>query len=76
MITEEELRRLSQAVADNLERTVSTSDTDKFAEAVTAFANDLPGCRQPGYLLIGVKDNGSLNGVRQNSRTAQSEHRS
>ena len=36
---------------------------DKFCEAVCAFANDLPNYRLPGYLLIGVNDDGTLAGM-------------
>ena len=36
---------------------------DKFCQAVCAFANDLPRHRKPGYLSIGVHDNGSLSGL-------------
>lgn len=32
--------------------------------AVCAFANDLPGHQKPGYLLIGVRDDGGLSGLR------------
>jgi len=64
MLTEEELRRLlTEGEADRVERTISTTDTDKFSQAVTAFANDLPTHRLPGYLLVGVKDDGSLSGL-------------
>ncbi|EQD49146.1 transcriptional regulator, partial [mine drainage metagenome] len=34
-----------------------------FSQAICAFSNDLPNYRQPGYLLVGVKDNGSLSGL-------------
>lgn len=47
-----------------IERTVSTSNMDKFQEAICAFANDLPGKRQKGYLLIGVDDNGKVSGLK------------
>lgn len=57
------LQLLNDLESDRIERTVSTNDTDKFAQAVCAFANDLPNHRQPGYLLIGVKDNGALSGL-------------
>lgn len=64
MLTEDQLMGLlSNMEADHIERTVSVSDTDKFCQAICAFANDLPNHRQPGYLLIGVKDNGSLSGL-------------
>ena len=48
---------------DRLERTESANMTDKFCQAICAFANDLPNHRAPGYLLVGVKDNGSLSGL-------------
>lgn len=61
MLTIEQLQRLmSDVESDSVERTQSVSDTDKFGQAICAFANDLPNHRQPGYLLIGVKDDGSL----------------
>lgn len=64
MLTEVQLTELlSDLESDRVERTISTSDTDKFAKAICAFANDLPNHRQPGYLLIGVKDDGSLAGL-------------
>src|SRR6266481_3022190 len=64
MLTEEQLVvLLSDLESDRVERTVSTTDTDKFSQAICAFANDLPNHRQPGYLLIGVRDDGSLAGL-------------
>jgi ATP-dependent DNA helicase RecG len=61
MLTQAELvALLSDLESDRVERTVSLTNMDKYCEAVTAFANDLPNHRQPGYLLIGVHDNGSL----------------
>jgi len=65
MLSEKELLKLLQDIeADSIERTVATKDTDKFGEAVCAFANDFPGRRQAGYLLVGVKDNGELSGLK------------
>ncbi|HMM18071.1 MAG TPA: putative DNA binding domain-containing protein [Petrimonas sp.] len=43
---------------------MSTKDTDKFARAVCAFANDLPNKKLPGYLFIGAYDDGSLSGLK------------
>lgn len=64
MLTLEQVRELlTKDEADRIERTISTGNTVKFSEAVCAFANDLPRHRQPGYLLIGVNDNGSLSGL-------------
>jgi len=47
---------LADMESDRVERTISVTDTDKFAEAVCAFANDLPANRLPGYLIIGAHD--------------------
>ena len=64
MLTEDQLMELlSNMEADHIERTVSVNDTDKFCQAICAFANDLPNHRQPGYLLIGVKNNGALSSL-------------
>ena len=53
---EEVLRLLSDIESDRIERTVSTTNTDKFGQAICAFANDLPNHNQPGYLIIGAED--------------------
>lgn len=50
--------------SDRVERTVSATNMDKFSQAICAFANDMPGSRQPGYLLIGVNDDGSPCGLK------------
>ena len=47
-----------------IERTVSTTDRDKFCQAICAFSNDLPRSGKPGYLLIGVTDDGKINGLK------------
>ncbi len=63
-MTEQELRQLmARHEADRLEFTTSTTDTDKFSEAVCAFANNLPGHGEPGYLVIGVDNNGRFSGT-------------
>jgi ATP-dependent DNA helicase RecG len=60
-MNEQELRALiASHEADRVEFTVSTSKTDKFAEAVCAFSNDLPGHAKPGYLVIGIDDAGAF----------------
>lgn len=65
MITEAEfLCLLADLESDRIERTVSTSNTDKFAQAICAFANDFPAHGQPGYLLIGVNDAGQPSGLK------------
>ena len=64
MLSEDQLRTmLSDLEADNIERTISVDNSDIFGQAICAFANDLPNNRRSGYLLIGVKDNGSLSGL-------------
>ena len=64
MLSQEQLvGLLSDLESDHVERTESTSNSDKFGQAVCAFANDLPNHRHPGYLLVGVKDDGALAGL-------------
>jgi ATP-dependent DNA helicase RecG len=64
MLTEDQLKTLmSELESDAVERTESVNNTDKFGQAICAFANDLPNHRKPGYLLIGVKDDGKLAGI-------------
>jgi ATP-dependent DNA helicase RecG len=55
---------LTDLESDRIERTVSTDNTDKFSQAICAFANDYPNHNQAGYLLIGVKDNGELSNLK------------
>ena len=65
MLTKEELLELIQDIeSSRAERTVSVNDTDKFCEAVCAFANDMPDSKQNGYLLVGVHDDGRLSGLK------------
>lgn len=64
MLTVDQLKlMLLDLESDRVERTVSVNNTDKFCQAICAFANDMPNHRQPGYLLIGVRDNGALSGL-------------
>ncbi len=46
--------------SDRVELTVSKTNTDKFGEAICAFANDFPNNARPGYLIIGVDDHGTV----------------
>jgi len=69
MLTTEEVEKLiADFESDRIERTISTSDTDKFSEAVCAFANDLPNHRNPDYLLIGVSNQGEVAGIEVSDR--------
>jgi ATP-dependent DNA helicase RecG len=62
---------LADSESDRVKRTVSTNDTDKFSQAVCAFANDLPNHNHPGYLLLGVRDDGRLEGLEVSDRLLQ-----
>ena len=54
---------LNDIESDRVERTISTTNTDKFGQAICAFANDLPDYRQAGYLFLGVEDDGTVKGI-------------
>lgn len=65
MLTNDQIKiLLSNIENERVERTVSTTNIDKFARAVCAFANDLSGKGLPGYILIGANDDGSLSGLK------------
>lgn len=71
-MTDEELEALLVGgESDRVERTSSTTDTDKFCEAVCAFANDLPDNREPGVLFIGVNNNGACANIAVTDRLLQ-----
>lgn len=73
MVTPAQLQdMLTDLESDRIERTVSTTKADKFAEAVCAFANDFPHYRQPGYLIVGAGDDGRPNGLKVNEDLLQS----
>jgi ATP-dependent DNA helicase RecG len=57
------LALLGDIESARIERTQSIDDTPKFSQAVCAFANDIPDTRQPGYLAVGVDDNGNPVGL-------------
>jgi ATP-dependent DNA helicase RecG len=63
MDRDEVLTLMADVESDRVERTVSLSNTDKFAQAICAFANDMAHHRQPGYLFVGVKDDGEPSGA-------------
>ena len=69
MLTAEQLRALiADRESDRVELTISTTNTDKFGEAICAFANDFPNHRQPGHLIVGVGDDGTIGGLTVNDR--------
>ncbi len=63
---------LTDLESEQIERTSSTTDTDKFAQAICAFSNDLSNSARNGYLLIGVHDNGAPFGLTASDRLLQS----
>lgn len=73
MIAKKDLTALlNDTESDRIERTVSVKNTDKFCEAICAFANDFPNHRQSGFLFIGVADNGDLSGLTVTDELLQS----
>jgi len=64
MITKEELEMLlPQLEQDRIEKPISVNDPNKFGEAICAFANDLANHNLPGYLIVGVHNDGSKAGM-------------
>ena len=56
-MTSRELQTLiASTETDRVEKTRSTTDVDKFREAICSFSNDMAGKGLPGYLLIGVDE--------------------
>lgn len=72
MITKEELDQMLVSLEqDRIEKTISTTDNDKFGQAICAFANDLPKHQKPGYLIIGAHDNGVRSGLKVDEKLLQ-----
>lgn len=72
MLTQEELIQvLVQTENDRVEKTESDKKIKKFGEAICAFSNDLSGHKAPGYLIIGVKDNGKPSGLKVSEELLQ-----
>lgn len=72
MLSSDELQTLlTDLESDRVERTEATQNTDKFARAVCAFANDMPNHRRPGVLIIGAQDDGKLAGIEVTDRLLQ-----
>lgn len=68
MLTADELRTLiGDHESDRVELTTSTTKTDKFGEAICAFANDFPNHRQPGYLICSPCRRSATSGPRSAS---------
>jgi ATP-dependent DNA helicase RecG len=61
MLTLEEARDLvAKPESDRLERKRAFNNVESIREAICGFANDMPLSRQPGFVLIGVEDDGTL----------------
>lgn len=56
-------KMLNDLESDRVERTISTTNTDKFGQAICAFSNDLPRNDKPGYLIIGAEDDGKVHPI-------------
>lgn len=62
-MTEEQVKILMKDLeSDRIERTISFRE-DKLGPAVCALSNDFPNHRQPGYILLGVDDDGKPAGM-------------
>ncbi|MGB3852732.1 MAG: ATP-binding protein [Tunicatimonas sp.] len=72
MITEQALEKiLADLETDRVEKTASTNNYDKFGEAICAFSNDIANNQTPGYLAVGVKDDGSRDGLKVSENLLQ-----
>ena len=72
MLKPSELEKLLDDLeSDQVERKASTSDMGKINQAVCAFANDMPGHKTPGYLFVGVGDDGVPTGLDISDRLLQ-----
>src|SRR5665213_1028495 len=54
---------LDDTESDRVERKESLTDKAKVMQAICAYANDLPGHREPGYVVIGATDAGKPVGL-------------
>lgn len=72
MITREELDSLLVNLEeDRIEKTKSISKDEKFGEVFCAFANDFPNHQKPGYLIVGVNNDGSRSGLAKDEQILQ-----
>lgn len=71
MITKEKIEALIVDMeSDWIERTTSIRE-DKLGPAVCALSNDFPNRKQPGYILLGVQDDGKLAGKQWTDKELQ-----
>ena len=65
MLTADEvLLFLKKTESENIERTRAFDKAEKMGQAICAFANDLADRRTPGYLFLGVENDGRIAGKR------------
>ncbi len=63
MLTISEIRAMmTDLESDRVERTTSFRE-DKLGPATCAFSNDFPNHKKAGYILLGVNNNGTINGM-------------
>ena len=63
MISIDELKAMMLDLeSDRVERIISFKE-DKLGPATCAFSNDFPNHKKPGYILLGVNDDGTVNGM-------------
>jgi ATP-dependent DNA helicase RecG len=71
MISVEKVKALlADMESDLIERTISVKE-DKLGPAVCALSNDFPNHKQPGYILLGVKDDGKIAGMKWSDEELQ-----
>ena len=72
MLTEEKVKALiSDMESDLIERTISIRE-DKLGPAICALSNDFANHRSPGFILLGVHDDGKLAGMKSTDDKLQS----
>jgi ATP-dependent DNA helicase RecG len=72
MISQTQLDQLLGKIEqDRVEKTISVNDGKKFGEAICAFSNDFPDHRQPGYLIVGVHDDGRRSNLPKDEKILQ-----
>jgi len=75
-LTDLELQTVLHAESERVEWKQSAKDTVKIGRAICALANDLGATHQPGYVVIGIKDDGQLIGAFQEDANTDQEQQS
>jgi len=71
MINKKEIKELlSDFENDRVERTTSVRE-DKLGPLVCALSNDFPNHKMPGYIILGVNDDGSIAGMKWTDKEMQ-----